>query len=131
MRSIVDRQSLDKEKILDNRAIRYGPESDELENHPDTTVSWHLASDSGAEALAFLQQGGSSSSGVLRASEPFPAPSPAMDPVPPPWGFQPLIQARRKIINIQTPPTTLPRINKNRWRRSSPRVHLYLPSASD
>ncbi|URD97821.1 hypothetical protein MUK42_31602 [Musa troglodytarum] len=45
--------------------------------------------------MAFLQQGGSSSSGVLRASEPFPAPSPAMDPVPPPWGFQPLIQGNR------------------------------------
>ncbi|RZS15286.1 hypothetical protein BHM03_00047113 [Ensete ventricosum] len=85
-------QSSDKEKIVDDRAIRYGPESDELENHPETTVSWHLASDSGAEALAFLQQGGSSSSGVLRASESFPAPSPAMDPVPPPWGFQPLVQ---------------------------------------
>ncbi|RWW04854.1 hypothetical protein GW17_00031902 [Ensete ventricosum] len=144
-RRIVDResckelqiQSSDKEKIVDDRAIRYGPESDELENHPETTVSWHLASDSGAEALAFLQQGGSSSSGVLRASESFPAPSPAMDPVPPPWGFQPLVQVRRKRINHRTSPTTLPRINKTpmeeivRWRGSSPRVHSYLPSASD
>jgi len=72
-------------------------------NHPETTVAWHLASDSGAAALALTQQGGS---GLAEPSpplpfvcaapfEPFPAPPASMDPVPL-WSSQPLDQSNRR-----------------------------------
>jgi hypothetical protein len=53
-------------------------------NHPETTVSWHLASDSGTPAFALAQQGGSglASSPLPFAcdAEPLPAPPASMDP---------------------------------------------------
>jgi hypothetical protein len=70
-------------------------------NHPETTVAWHLASDSGAAALALTQQGGSGLAEPPSAPVPFactapfkplPAPPASMDAVPL-WSSQPLDQS--------------------------------------
>ena len=79
-------------------------------NHPETTVAWHLASDSGAAALALTQQGGSGGGVLVEPSpplpfvcaapfEPFPAPPASMDPVPL-WSSQPLHQSNRRTHRV-------------------------------